>query len=274
MKDRKRPVLRMILGTAWAVCVLCLQPGSLTAMAETAMAETAPTGIAPAESGAGSIDGAGLRLWEAAQERQRNLPELSASGEGSWSLECGGLKLERPFSGRMTMTGLGTEQMDGTITLISQEEETEILFRNGGVTMKQGGEETALTSDPRAWETVYREFADWTTYDLSLVRRLWVSGHEEDRADRSTVLSYELDGAAAASGLEPAVKGWLENLGIHISQDRGWLTLNQVEGELTIDSAGYMMTDRLRAEAAIPLGQKTASWVFEISITYDPPAGR
>lgn len=35
-----------------------------------------------------------------------------------------------------------------------------------------------------------------------------------------------------------------------------------------------MMTDRLRAEAAIPLGQKTASWVFEISITYDPPAGR
>ena len=45
MKDRKRPVLRMILGTAWAVCVLCLPPGSLTAMAE-----TAPTGTAPAES--------------------------------------------------------------------------------------------------------------------------------------------------------------------------------------------------------------------------------
>ena len=127
-------------------------------------------------------------------------------------------------------------------------------------------------SDPASWLELSNGFMNGTTYDLSLVKELWVSGHEEDREDKSTVLSYQLEENGAAKQIQPMVRNWLAGMGLSLPKEGDWLELHQVEGELTVSSAGYMAVDRLRAEATILMGQESAKGVFEICVTY-PGAG-
>ncbi len=242
---------RGILAAVLAAGLLCWGRGTETAMAES-----------------GSFDIAGMALWKEAQERQRKLTETIAEMEGSWRLEYGGLQLGEDFCGQAELTGLGTEDMNGTISVTAGGKETAVSFRDGNVTVRDERGEKLLTSDPAVWSEISADFMSRTTYDLSCVSRLWVSGHKEDREDGSTVLSYELNGEAAAEQVEPLVGSWLKSRGITVSGESGWLRLDRVLGELTVSASGYMAVDRIRAEVSIPLGKETGKGIFEICVVY------
>lgn len=236
-----------------------------------------PFGVIPAEAETeqntqpARMDMAGMALWEAAQERQRELSQTEARLEGTWSLEYGGFRISQPFTGQAELTGLGTEELEGFLSIASSKE-TVFRFQNGQATREDASGETVLLSDPASWLALSNGFMNGTTYDLSLVKELWVSGHEEDREDKSTVLSYRLEENGAAKQIQPMVRNWLAGMGLSLPEEGDWLELHQVEGELTVSSAGYMAVDRLRAEATILMGQESAKGVFEICVTY-PGAG-
>lgn len=260
MSGQRRKSCRFFRAAAAVTAVLLCWPGTAAA------AKSGGPGAALEEEN--RFDIAGMALWEEAQERQRNLPNVKAEIQGTWSLEYGGLKVNRSFSGGSDLDGLGTEQLSGQISFLSAGEETVYSFGGGKVTKNTGGAETVLVSDPAAWRELSENFMDRTTYDLSCVKWLRVSEHEEERADGSTVLSYELDGEKAAEQVEPAVKGWLEGMGLSLSGNEDWFRLDRAEGELTVSSSGYMAVDRIRAEAEIFLGQRTVKGTFEICIVY------
>ena len=162
-----------------------------------------PFGVIPAEAETeqntqpARMDMAGMALWETAQERQRELSQTEARLEGTWSLEYGGFRISQPFTGQAELMGLGTEELEGFLSIASSKE-TVFRFQNGQLTREDASGETVLLSDPASWLALSNGFMNGTTYDLSLVKELWVSGHEEDREDKSTVLSYRLEENGAA----------------------------------------------------------------------------
>ena len=227
----------------------------------------------PPQITAGEKDVAGLALWEAAQERQRGRSFAEAEMEGAWSVEISGLSLRVPFSGAARFEGLGTDGLRGQLTVESGfgGGQREYRFQDGAILVKDGDVETATSVSPEKWRYFSENLMNYTTYDLSFVETLWVSGREAEREDCSTVLSYELNGQGAAGRIEPVAKQALSEAGITVAEETGWLKLDQVRGELTISSAGYMAVDRLWAKGAIRTGNQEVPVGFEISIVYGEP---
>ncbi len=235
--------------SAWGVCREETERGPGAALENREAEEISPDGMA---------------VWQEAQEKQRRLTEIEADLEGCWSVTVLGLEAGESFSGTACFENLGTEEMTGKISLTEGQRNKEYLFQDSRILERQEEGERETVLEPEKWRELTEGLADRTTYDLDYVKSLRIVSRE----DGSRELSYELSREQAAQWAEPVLRQALSEKGLSLPEGSGWLTLDRVTGDLTVNDGGYMTVDRLRASGFAASGSLKAGLEFEISIVY------
>lgn len=217
-------------------------------------------------SAQGFIDEAGLQLINDAQERQRALDSFDALMKMGMNMNVTGaaetgesysiplnMDLDMDMKAKNIYDPANMEflmDMDFSMPgVLDDSMKMTIFYDDGMMYMDMLGQKMMQPVDMSApyaggsadVQNSIQDLLNSSTYDTSYFKTLTVTLHEEDNEARNTVLAYTMDGNDImnyVNQLYSAMGLSLSDLGLNMS-------LSDISGEITVNSAGYITRDTL-----------------------------
>ena len=243
--------------------------------------------------GTGFIDEAGLQLITDAQKRQTEANSMDADMDMDINMS---IAMTDPATGQsesldmsmamdmamkmknisdpenmeyiidveMTMPGITEEKLD----MVS-------FYKDGWLYSDSMGVKTKQYLDPALYGSgqmtdSMQQILDASTYDTSYFKSLTVKLHEEDNAEKNTVLAYTMDGQE----IMDYVNQIYALMGINMSDMGFTMNISDITGEITVNSAGYTTNDTMNMTLSMSgkeYGLDNLALNMTAAVTYNAP---
>ena len=245
------------------------------------------------QSERGFIDEAGLQLINDAQARQTAAASMDALMKMNMNMDMDfsddttgqtqNLAIGMNIDMAMKMKNITSPEnmqyiIDMNMTMPGLTDEAlnmRMFYANNWLYSDTAGQKTKQYIDPAIYTGVelsdsMKQILTSSTYDTNFFKTLTVTSHNTDNADGNTVLAYTMDG----NEIMDYVNQLYEAMGMNLSDLGLSMSISDVTGEITVNSAGYITRDTLNMNINMggsSLGLDNMGVTVTADVTYNNP---